>query len=113
MDLHFQFHQVDPSDALKAHATEKFLPLIEKFAVKPISCEVTFETSGAGSRVHCSYRGGQHVEIDVEETGDDHYELVDLLANRFQRLIRKAKEKLKEHHNPDFVHHNENARQKA
>ena len=61
----------------------------------------------AEATVHISHR-----DISVRAKSEDMYISTDLLVRRLDRKIIKHKEKLKDHHSKEMVHHNLKAKKK-
>jgi putative sigma-54 modulation protein len=87
------------SSALSDYAMEKVFGRIEKLATKPIESHVTFIVEGLEHKAHCSVKGGDGFNFEVEASSNDMYSSVDLLSDKLYAQLVKQKEKLKNHKN--------------
>ena len=95
MQLNITFRHVEPSDALKAYATEKvdrlkkyFDGLVEGHVILSLEkirhfAEVTLQANG--------------VRVNAKEENADFYSAVDNVAEKLERQLVRFKEKLKRH----------------
>lgn len=95
MEPHFTFRDIEPSDGLKDHASQK-MDKLEKYLIKPITINVIFS--------HDKFR--QRCEINVvdsgteysgSETTPDMYISIDRAVDKVVSQLRKNKEILKAH----------------
>ncbi len=91
MNIAFTFRQMDGSDGLKAHASEK-LGRLQRFLRQPMKVQVTLSTQQ--HRIH-------HVEADIHagperyhatESSEDMYVSIDRVVDKLERQIRELKD---------------------
>ncbi len=99
MRSQFSFKHMKSSSALSDYATDKILTRIEKLATKPIESHITFIVEGLLHKAHCSVKGGDGFNLEVEAVTNDMYSSVDLLSDKLNAQLVKHKEKLKNHKN--------------
>jgi putative sigma-54 modulation protein len=85
------------SQALTDYTEEKVIQRIEKFSTKPIDAHITFSVEGYNQIAHCSVKGGDGFNFEVESTCKDMYGSVDLLVDKLAVQLKKQKDKLKNH----------------
>jgi putative sigma-54 modulation protein len=99
MRSQFSFKHMKSSSALSTYATDKIFGRIEKLATKPIESHITFIVEGGDHKAHCSVKGGDGFNFEVEAISSDMYSSVDLLSDKLYAQLVKQKEKLKNHKN--------------
>ncbi len=91
MNIAFTFRQMDGSDALKTHASEK-LSRLQRFLKQPMKGQLTLSTQQ--HRIH-------HVEAEIHagpdryhatESSEDMYVSIDRVVDKLERQIRELKE---------------------
>ena len=97
MQCRFSFKHMKTSEALVEYSEEKILGKIEKFSTKPIEAHITFSVDGHEHIAHCSVKGGDGFNIQVESTCADMYGSVDILIDKLEGQLKRQKEKLKHH----------------
>lgn len=97
MQCRFSFKHMKTSEALIEYAENKLPEKIEKFSTKPIEAHITFSVEGHNHIAHCSVKGGDGFNFEVESKCEDMYGSVDLLIDKLIPQLRKRKEKLKNH----------------
>ncbi len=97
MRSQFSFKHMKSSSALSEYAADKILGCIEKLATKPIDTHITFHIEGVDHTAHCSIKGGDGFNFEVEARSSDMYSSIDLLGDKLFALLVKQKEKLKNH----------------
>lgn len=103
MQFQFSFQHMDTSPALQDYTEEKIREKIQKFVTKPIEAHVFFSVVRHEQRVHCSLRGGDGFNVEVEHSCNDMYGSVDHMVDKLQSQLKKQKEKLKEHKHKENV----------
>jgi len=95
MHIEYTFHQIESSDAIKAYTADK-LSRLEKYFKAPLDVQVTFSLE---RRLHC-------VDVSLGAAGDHHqgraeledmYASIDLVVDKIQRQINRAKEQSHNH----------------
>ncbi|MFI5306899.1 MAG: ribosome hibernation-promoting factor, HPF/YfiA family [Polyangiales bacterium] len=95
MHIEFTFHQMEPSDAIKAYAQDK-LSKLEKYFRAPLDAQVRFSLEG---HLHC-------VDVGIGVGGERHqgraqqedmYASIDVVVDKIQRQIHRAKEQHSNH----------------
>lgn len=99
MRSQFSFKHMKSSEALSEYASSKVLSKIEKLSSKPIDVHFTFIVEGLEHKTHCSVKGGDGFNFEVEAVSGDMYSAIDLLADKLYAQLIKQKEKLKNHKN--------------
>ena len=103
MQLNITFRQFGSSDALKEYAKEK-VERVNKY----------LDRSGEAHVVLSLERHLHHAEITIHsgswvlrgrEKSEDMYASIDLAMDKIEAQLRKYKEKIKNHHGRDRVHH--------
>lgn len=97
MQVQFAFKHMRSSEASKEYAEKKVVEKIEKFVTKPIDILITFSKEGLLCTVHCSLKGGDGFNIQVEQSNEDMRSAVDLMVDRLASQLKRHKEKLKDH----------------
>lgn len=95
IDTTFTFRNIDPTDALRDHATGK-LEKIEKYLVKPISAHIIFNIDGAAhmAEITLNVKGGRLVG---HGTSNDMYTSIDMAADKIKKQLARKKERAKGH----------------
>lgn len=91
MNISFTFRQMDGSDAIKDHASEK-LGRLQRFLRQPMKAQLTLSTQN--HRTH-------HVEAELHagperyhatESSEDMYVSIDRVVDKLERQIRELKD---------------------
>lgn len=89
MNINITFRHVDPSDAIKRHASDKFAKL-QKFLRQPMTAKVTLSLDRLEHIAEAQVSsGGAHLE--AKESSDDMYTSIDRLVDKLERQVRAAK----------------------
>ncbi|HSC89338.1 MAG TPA: ribosome-associated translation inhibitor RaiA [Polyangiaceae bacterium] len=89
MNVSITFRHLDPSDSIKAYATEK-LGRVQKFLRQPMSARVTISLDKLEHCVEVQVQsGGQWYE--AKETSADTYASIDAVVDKIERQITHAK----------------------
>lgn len=99
MQCRFSFKHMKSSPALTEYAEPKVVQKIERFSTKPIEAHITFSVENQIHSAHCSVKGGDGFNIQVQASSPDMYATVDLLLDKLESQLRKQKEKIKHHKN--------------
>jgi putative sigma-54 modulation protein len=103
MQLNITFRNLESSEALKEYAKEK-VERVHKY----------LDRAGEAHVVLSLERHLQHADITVQsgifvlrgrEKSEDMYASIDLAMDKIERQLRRYKDKLKNHHGRDWVHH--------
>jgi putative sigma-54 modulation protein len=97
MQVQFAFKHMRSSEATQDYAEKKVIEKISKFVTKPIDILVTFSKDGLMCIAHCSLKGGDGFNFQVEQSSEDMRSAVDLMVDRLATQLKRHKEKLKEH----------------
>lgn len=103
MQCRFSFKHMKTSQALIDYADDKIRQKIEKFSTKPIEAHVTFLVEGHDHIAHCSVKGGDGFNFQVETSCGDMYGSVDLLLDKLAVQLKKQKDKIKRHKYPHNI----------
>ena len=95
MDTNFTFRNLDSTDGLKTHTTQKMSKL-KNYLIKPISANVIFSLDKFRQRCEITIvdNGTEYVG---SETSTDMYQSIDRAVERIVSQLRKNKEKVKAH----------------
>jgi len=99
MVFQFTFKQMESSDALAAYAEKKLGGIIRKFVSKPVHAHITFTVEKTDHLLHITMNAGDGFSVEFDESGTDMYAVVDASVDKLNRMLRKKKEKLKNHKN--------------
>jgi ribosomal subunit interface protein len=83
------------SDELAAYVTDH-IDKLEKFEMKPVRFEFTFQTEKSGSRVDVHVRG-EHIEMHAHAEAEDFFHAVDLAIAKIARQLSRKKAKVQDH----------------
>jgi putative sigma-54 modulation protein len=97
MQMHFFFKHMETSPALQDYAKDKLLEKIGRFVNKPVDAHIVFSVEGGDHHVHCTVKGGDGFNIEVNATSADMYASVDLSVDKVVAQLKKQKEKIKHH----------------
>ena len=103
MQCRFSFKHMNTSQALIDYTEAKVVQRIEKFSTKPIDAHITFSVEGYTQSAHCSVKGGDGFNFEVESACKDMYGSVDLLVDKLAVQLKKQKDKLKNHKQVSIV----------
>lgn len=97
MQVRFSFKHMEVSDPLSNYAEEKIRDKVDKFVTKPIEAHIFFTVFKHNHKAHCSIKGGDGFNFDVEAECGDMYGSIDMLIDKLAIQLKKRKEKLKNH----------------
>ncbi len=89
MRISFSFRNVDPSDGVKAYASEKIARL-QKYLRSPLTADVTVSKERHLHIVSISVHGDGHRYAGTEES-EDMYASIDLCMDKIDRQVRDGK----------------------
>ncbi len=106
MKFQFSFRKMDPSNALIQLAERKFSRCIQKFVTKPVHVHIQFGLDHHLHSAKIQLKAGDGFDTEIEQSGQDMYSLIDSMAEKFNRILRRKKEKLKHHKGIKSLHNN-------
>ena len=89
MNIAITFRQMDATEAMKAHATEKFGKL-QKYLRQPMQAQITLGLSGRAHTVEAEVHSGEAHHHAHDET-DSMYASIDSVVSKLEAQIRAAK----------------------
>ena len=105
MQCRFSFKHMKTSESLSEYAEQKITEKIQKYSTKPIEAQVTFSVEGHDHKVHCSVKGGDGFNVQVDAACEDMYGSVDLLIDKLDIQLKRQKERLKNHKHSINIRH--------
>ena len=103
MQLNITFHQFGSSDALKEYAKEK-VDRVNKYLDRAGEAHVVLSLERHLLHAEITIHSGSWV-LRGREKSEDMYASIDLAMDKIEAQLRKYKEKIKNHHGRDRVHH--------
>ncbi len=103
MQMNITFRHVDPIDSLKVYAQEK-VERVNKYLDKATEAHVVLSVEKHHHQADITIHSGPYVLRGKERSGDM-YASIDLAMDKIERQLKRYKEKLKEKHGRDRVHH--------
>jgi putative sigma-54 modulation protein len=98
------FRHTEPTDSLKAYATEKILNKVKKFVQGSAEIDIILSVEKLDHSVEVRIGGRGGLDIDTRATTTDLYSAIDKVADTIDTLLRKQKEKVvKAHRQPTEV----------
>jgi len=97
MNLHINFHQIDPTDAIKK-VVERKSNKLEKFFHNAIDTEWFLEAKKDGHHAR-AVLSSQGYHINADATTEDLYKAIDDVIHKMETQIKKQKAKVKVHPN--------------
>jgi putative sigma-54 modulation protein len=94
---------MDPSESLKAYAREK-VERVDKYLDRAGEAHVVLSLERHLHHADITIHSGPFV-LRGREKSDDMYASMDLAMDKIERQLRRYKEKLKNHHGREKVHH--------
>ncbi len=96
MQIDISFRHMEPSDTLRDYADEKIRRVIRKHIRDDFDAQITLgvEKSRHIASLHLVYKG---ISVKCEESSDDMYKSIDLALDKFERQIRRYKDKIRTH----------------
>jgi putative sigma-54 modulation protein len=103
MQLNITFRQFGSSDALKEYAKEK-VDRVNKYLDRAGEAHVVLSLERHLHHAEITIHSGAWV-LRGKEKSEDMYASIDLAMDKIEAQLRKYKEKLKNHHGRDRIHH--------
>ena len=103
MQLNITFRQFGSSDALKEYAKEK-VERVNKYLDRAGEAHVVLSLERHLHHAEITIHSGSWV-LRGREKSEDMYASIDLAMDKIEAQLRKYKEKIKNHHGRDRVHH--------
>ena len=97
MKIHINFRKIKESEEIKQYAKSKILRELEKFSNSIEKVEVVLGKEGLRFTCKCHMTGGRSLSLNTEGLGDETHEAVDQMIKKTHNILRKNKEKTKEH----------------
>lgn len=96
METTFTFRNLDASDSIKEHARQKILKL-DKYLLKPIAAHIILSVDRHEHKAEITLvdMGREYVSV---ERSSDMMASIDNAVHKIESQLRKAKEKIKDHH---------------
>ena len=96
MQFSVTFRHMEGTNALKEYA-EKRVKRFAKYFADPISCHVTMSTNKYNHRADVTVQLHNGFRIAAQETTENMYSSLDMVAAKIERQVRRYKEKLRHH----------------
>ncbi len=106
MQLNITFRQFGSSDALKEYAKEK-VERVNKYLDRAGEAHVVLSLERHLHHAEITIHSGSWV-LRGREKSEDMYASIDLAMDKIESQLRKYKEKIKNHHGRERVHHRQN-----
>ena len=103
MQLNITFRHIEPIDSLKIYAQEK-VERAEKYLDRAGDAHVVLSLERHLHHADITIHSGPFV-LRGREKSEDMYASIDLAMDKIERQLRRYKERLKNHHGKDRVHH--------
>jgi putative sigma-54 modulation protein len=103
MQLNITFRHIEPIDSLKNYAREK-VERAHKYLDKAGDAHVVLSLERHLHHADITIHSGPFV-LRGREKSEDMYASIDLAMDKIERQLRRYKERLKNHHGKDRVHH--------
>ena len=103
MQINITFRQMDPIDSLKEYVREK-VERANKYLERAGEAHVVLSLERHLQSADITLQSGNFV-LRGREKSEDMYASIDLAMDKFERQLRRYKERLKHHHGKERVHH--------
>jgi putative sigma-54 modulation protein len=103
MQLNITFRHMDPIDSLKDYAREK-VDRVHKYLDRPGDAHVVLSLERHLQHADITIHSGSWV-LRGREKSEDMYASIDLAMDKIERQLRRYKDRLKNYHGRDRVHH--------
>lgn len=103
MQMNITFRHMDPIDSLKAYSQDK-VERAEKYLNQAAEAHVVLTHERHVNHADITIYSGSWV-LRGREKSDDMYASIDLAMDKIERQLRRYKDRLKNHHGKDRVHH--------
>lgn len=96
MEPTFTFRNLDASDNIKEHTRQKISKL-DKYLLKPIAAHVILSVDRHEHKAEITLVDMGHEYIGIEKS-TDMFASIDNAVHKIERQLRKAKDKIRDHH---------------
>lgn len=103
MQMNITFRHVDPIDSLKNYSQEK-VDKVERYLDQASEAHVVLSVEKHHHQADITIHSGRYM-LRGKERSQDMYASIDLAMDKIERQLKRYKEKLKEKHGRDRVHH--------
>lgn len=103
MQMNITFRHVDPIESLKTYAQEK-VERVNKYLDTASEAHVVLSVEKHHHQADITIHSGRYM-LRGKERSQDMYASIDLAMDKIERQLKRYKERLKEKHGRDRVHH--------
>jgi putative sigma-54 modulation protein len=101
MQLTLTGHHIDITPALRSYVEKKLERIVRHFdQVIDVHCVLTVEKLRHQAEATIAVSGGK---LHADATDEDMYAAIDALTDKLDRLVKKHKEKMTDHHAADVA----------
>ena len=101
MQLTLTGHHIDITPALRSYVEKKFERIVRHFdQVIDVHCVLTVEKLRHQAEATLAVSGGK---LHADAIDEDMYAAIDALTDKLDRLVKKRKEKMTDHHAADVA----------
>ena len=101
MQLTLTGHHIDITPALRSYVEKKLERIVRHFdQVIDVHCVLTVEKLRHQAEATLAVSGGK---LHADATDEDMYAAIDALTDKLDRLVKKRKEKMTDHHAADVA----------
>ncbi|HSF79052.1 MAG TPA: ribosome-associated translation inhibitor RaiA [Steroidobacteraceae bacterium] len=101
MQLTLTGHHIDITPALRSYVEKKLERILRHFdQVIDVHCVLTVEKLRHQAEATLAVSGGK---LHADATDEDMYAAIDALTDKLDRLVKKRKEKMTDHHAADVA----------
>jgi ribosomal subunit interface protein len=90
--------QIDVGEALRSHAEDKLLEVVEKYAERPVEATVIFSRDSYEFAADLSVHLSTGLTVQAKAKADEIYAAFDGASERMEKQLRRYKRRLKDHH---------------
>jgi putative sigma-54 modulation protein len=101
--MNITFRHVDPIDSLKNYSQEK-VDKVERYLDQASEAHVVLSVEKHNHQADITIHSGRYM-LRGKERSQDMYASIDLAMDKIERQLKRYKERLKEKHGRDRVHH--------
>lgn len=103
MEPHFTFRNIESTEALKDHASEK-LAKLEKYHLKHDSVHIIFTLENHLHNAEVTISGlGNGEQLVGHASSEDMYNSIDQAVSKLEQQVRKRKDRLRHHKGGDVL----------
>lgn len=88
------FRHTEPTDSLKAYATDKILHKVQKYVHGDTKIDIIMSVEKLDQSIEVRIGGKGGIDIDTKATTENLYSAIDKVADTLDTLLRKQKEKV-------------------